>query len=140
MNKTIEIEIKNRIAWQTNKEEYICGNGDFKVDFKFDEEWDSVEDKTARFAFGDKHIDVSFVGNSCEIPMVDNVSYIEIGVYSDKFKTTGAVVKCKRTIGKSGRAESAPSGVYKKINLEDRATGKKYTIYVQDGKLMMEEA
>ncbi len=141
MARTIEISVRDRIAWQTNKTEYICGNGDFVVNFTFDKEWDKRETKTARFINGDEYVDVSFIGNQCPVPVIYGASTITVGVYAGNLQTTGASVKCKRSIlTDKGMPMEAPAGTYKTLKLEDRVTGKEYAIYIDNGKLMMEEA
>ena len=99
MDRIIEISVRDRIAWQTNKEEYICGNGDFAVVFVFDEEWAEIEPKTARFIHGDQHTDVVFTGNRCEIPKILDTARMKVGVYAgDLQTTTPATVQCKQSI------------------------------------------
>ena len=39
----INISVKNKIAVQTNKTEYICDNSDFIIKFNFDAEWDAYD-------------------------------------------------------------------------------------------------
>lgn len=99
MKKSIEISVKNRVAWQTNTNVYICGNGDFEVVFAFDPEWDRYETKTARFVHDGKNTDVVFNGNKCTIPKTINATRLEVGVYAGElYATTPAVVRCVRSI------------------------------------------
>lgn len=99
MAQTIEVSVRERVARQINKAEYICGNGDYSVAFDFDQEWDGTHNKTARFAFGGEYIDVPFAGNSCTMPKIFNAKKLEIGVYAGDLRTTTPVfVNCKRSI------------------------------------------
>lgn len=99
MKKSIEISVKNRVAWQTNTNVYICGNGDFEVVFAFDPEWDRYETKTARFNHDGENTDVVFSGNKCTIPKTINATRLEVGVYAGElYATTPAVVRCVRSI------------------------------------------
>ena len=110
MTRTIEISVRERIAWQTNKEEYICGNGDFAVDFLFDEEWDDVETKTARFIHGDQHTDVVFTGTRCAVPVILDTTKMKVGVYAGELRTTTqATVQCKKGILCDGGLPADPA-------------------------------
>jgi hypothetical protein len=141
MARTIEISVRDRIAWQTNKREYIWGNGGFVVVFKFDKEWENIETKTARFIYGEHYTDVAFVGDSCAVPAVNGVGSMMVGVYADDLQTTCATVRCKRSIlCEQGKPDTVPPGTHKRINLVDRATNKEYTLYIENGNLKMEEA
>ena len=98
MKKVINISVRNNSAWQTNRTDYVCGNSGFTVAFDFDNEWVSKE-KTARFAFNGKHVDVVFTGNRCAVPKIFNASKMEVGVFAgDLMTTTAAVVKCRKSI------------------------------------------
>ena len=99
MVRVIEISVRNRIAWQTNRKEYVCGNSDFVVDFVFDKEWDNVETKTARFVHGGQHTDVVFTGNRCNVPVILNARRMTVGVYAGDLRvTTCATVECRKSI------------------------------------------
>ena len=117
MERTIEISVRDRIAWQTNKEEYICGNGDFAVVFAFDQEWDEAAVKTARFVHGGQHTDIVFTGTRCEVPVILDTKQMKVGVYAGDLKTTTpATVGCKNGIlcGGGLPADPAPD-VYAQI-------------------------
>ncbi len=98
MNR-IEISVQNRVAWQTNSVDYICGNGDFVVGFVFDSEWDEYETKTARFIYNGEHTDIVFTGTECKVPKILNVKRMEVGVFAgDLYTTTPAFVHCRKSI------------------------------------------
>lgn len=95
----IEVAVRDRIAWQTNRTEYICGNGDFFIDFVFDGEWEEAENKTARFIYGEQYTDVLFTGNQCPVPIIFNTNNVLVGVYAGNLKTTtSAEVHCNKSI------------------------------------------
>lgn len=97
--KRIEISVQNRVAWQTNSVDYICGNSDFVVGFAFDDEWKEFEAKTARFIHGGEHTDIVFTGNECKVPKILNVKRMEVGVFAgDLYTTTPAFVQCRKSI------------------------------------------
>lgn len=108
--KRIEISVRNRVAWQTNKTDYVCGNKGFRVGFDFDSEWDEIETKTARFEYNGTHQDIVFTGSECEVPKIFNTKRMEIGVYAgDLYTTTPAVVGCKRSILCKGSLPADPA-------------------------------
>lgn len=110
MNKVIEISVQNRVAWQTNKVEYICNNKDFAINFTFDSEWEAVQNKTARFIHGGEHTDVMFTGNQCTVPYISDVTKMTVGVYAgDLQTTTPATVYCKKSILCGGGLPADPT-------------------------------
>lgn len=118
MAREIEISVRDRIAWQTNKTEYICGNKDFAVVFDFDSEWENIKAKTARFDYGGENpIDVVFDGNQCNVPRILGASRMNVGVFAgDLQTTTPATVLCKKSILCNGGVPEAPSpDVYAQI-------------------------
>ena len=81
----------------------VCGNNDYQIRFTFDEEWDHSQMKTARFAWrkGGKalYIDVPFVGDTVDVPMLSEVRFVYVGVYTDHLQTTTpARIACEYSI------------------------------------------
>ncbi len=115
--KRIEISVQNRVAWQTNSVDYICGNKDFTIGFVFDDEWNEFETKTARFIHGGEHTDIVFTGAECKVPKILDTKRMEVGVYAgDLYTTTPAMVRCKRSILCKGGLPADPSpDVYAQI-------------------------
>ena len=115
--KRIEISVQNRVAWQTNSMDYICGNGDFVVGFVFDGEWDKYETKTARFIYNGEHADIVFIGTECEIPKIIGAKRMEVGVYAgEMYTTTPALVQCRKSILCDSGAPADPTpDVYAQI-------------------------
>ncbi|MGN1368447.1 MAG: collagen-like protein [Aristaeellaceae bacterium] len=99
MEHSIQIAIRGKVARQTDKTVYICGNSDFTCVFDFDEEWDAYDAKTARFCYGESYTDMVFRGNVCPVPVMRGVWSFEVGVYAgDLHTTTPAVVSAKKSI------------------------------------------
>jgi hypothetical protein len=117
MVRTIEVSVKDRIAWQTNRIEYICGNSDFVVDFAFDDEWANADHKTARFIHGEQYTDVLFTGNQCEVPVITGAICMKVGVYAGNLRTTtAATVLCKKSIlCDDGTPADPPPDVYTQV-------------------------
>lgn len=98
---TLHIGITDKIATNTTPETVmVCDNDDgYQVEFTFDSEWDSLNDKTAKFKFGGTEKEVDFTGTICDVPNITNATKCEIGVYvKDKITTTYAVVFCRPSI------------------------------------------
>lgn len=115
--RKIKISVSDRIAWRTNRTEYICGNGDYVIEFAFDGEWRDAEHKTARFINGGKYADVLFAGNICPVPVTFKAKSLMVGVYAGNLKTTtSAEVRCKESIlCEAGTPEVATPDVYSQI-------------------------
>lgn len=117
----IKIVIEDKIATAPDNAVIVCGNNDYVITFLFDEDWDGYEAKTARFTYIKNgksiFIDEPFVGDTCPVPMLSNVSRVDIGVYAGDLRTTtAAVVKCKKSIlCKGGTPDEPDEDVYRKI-------------------------
>ena len=72
---------KRLVRAETDKT-IVCGNGGYLVKFKFDTEWNTFSQKTARFTWNGEHRDVEFTGDTCVIPMIVNASVVTVGVYA----------------------------------------------------------
>ena len=115
--KRIEISVQNRVAWQTNSMDYVCGNSDFVIGFVFDDEWETFGAKTARFIHGGEHTDIVFTGTECKVPKILNVKKMEVGVFAgDLYTTTPALVQCRKSIlCDSGTPADPPPDVYAQL-------------------------
>lgn len=114
---SINIEVKNKIARQANKEVYVCGNSDFTIAFVFDAEWEAHTAKTARFKYNGSYQEVVFTGNECPVPVISNTNNVQVGVYAgDLHTTTAAVVMARKSIlcGDSVHDEP-PEDVYNQL-------------------------
>lgn len=117
----IKINITNKIATAIDAPFIVCGNCDYTVTFDFDAEWDAYQEKTARFLFVtdgiEEYIDVLFSGNTCNAPVLPNIEKVIIGVFTGDLRTTtGAEVRCKRSILFGGKIHlDPPVDVYNQI-------------------------
>lgn len=80
----------------------ICGNSDYTVTFSFDDEWNALPLKTARFIYtkGGRltYTEVPFVGNEVAVPVLSDITDVFVGVYAgDLHTTTPARVLTKRS-------------------------------------------
>lgn len=106
----LNIKVRNKIAAQTDKAEYVCGNSDYIAVFDLDSEWDAYDTKTARFSYNGSYTDVVFDGNQCPVPVITNTHCFHIGVYAgDLHTTTAARVPCRKSILCGGGSHVAPS-------------------------------
>lgn len=113
----IKIAVENKIAAKIDATEYVCDNSDFVAVFDFDSEWDVYDAKTARFAYDGGYIDVVFTGNRCNVPVINNTYFFNIGVYAgDLHTTTPARVPCRKSILCGGGIPADPTpDVYAQI-------------------------
>lgn len=137
----INITVADKIA-RSDGANYICGNSDYVVNFKFDSEWDAYETKTARFSYNGGYVDVVFDGDQCPIPIISDTYCFFVGVYAGNLHTTTPVrVPCKKSILCGGGSPAAPTDdVYAqlmaKLNTLDGAEVDNATIIKDaDGKL-----
>lgn len=85
----LHINIRNKIATYNARDGVIvCGNGDYKIRFSFDEEWSEYPTKTARFIWNDKYYDQEFTENECSVPVINDATNVTVGVYVGNLKTT----------------------------------------------------
>ena len=98
--KTLHVIVANKIATYSYRGgDIVCGNSDYQIEFTFDDEWAAYSQKTARFIWNDKYVDVTFSGTVCPVPIVANTDKLEVGVYAkDLCTTTSAVITCRRSI------------------------------------------
>lgn len=115
--RTIKIKVRDKIAKQSDREVYVCGNSDFTVAFSFDAEWDAYTAKTARFKYNGVFQDVVFTGNVCPMPIISNTNTIQIGVYAGDLHTTTAanVMARKSILCGDGTHDVPPEDVYNQI-------------------------
>lgn len=115
--KVINIEVRNKIAEQIDNAVYVCGNSDFVVIFDFDEEWNDLDVKTARFIHSAGYTDVVFEGNACKMPVISNTYNIKVGVFAGNLcTTTPALVSAKKSILCEDGLPAAPTDdVYAQI-------------------------
>lgn len=101
---SINISIKDNIATLNGEALIVCGNVGYNVKFDFlDEEWHRHLIKTARFTYNvngtTKYQEVIFEGDICPVPILSNITSVNIGVYAGELQTTTpALVACKKSI------------------------------------------
>lgn len=99
----ININVANKRPTVDGTPIIVCGNSDYQIQFTFDEEWDKSLMKHARFAWrkgGDaRYIDVPFLGDTVDVPMLTEVRFVYVGVYTDHLQTTTpARIACEYSI------------------------------------------
>ena len=97
--KNLHISVVDKIATFFQRDgEIVCGNSDYKLEFTFDDEWNGITTKTARFRWGGENHDVKFTGNTCSVPIISDAESVVVGVFSNNISTTPVVIPCKRSI------------------------------------------
>lgn len=98
--KDLHVSVRDKVASYSERDgKVVCGNTDYQIVFTFDSEWDAYPEKTARFIWNGKYIDVPFTGNICTMPMVYDTFTCLIGVYVKDFETTtSARIECLKSI------------------------------------------
>ncbi len=116
MDKIINVRIRNRIATVASGDFIICGNEDYSVVFDFDDEWNGISTKTARFYHNGRYEDYVFSGNTVAAPEFANLTHVEVGVFADEITTTPARIPCLKSIlCRGGLVYEPPDDVYAQI-------------------------
>lgn len=102
-DKNIKILVIEKKAILTGTPVIVCGNSDYTVTFTFDDEWNLTGPRTARFVYVKdgkvQHEDVLFPGNVVAVPILENVDFVDVGVFAGNLcTTTPARVHCKKSI------------------------------------------
>lgn len=119
--KNINITVENKRAAVVGSPTIICGNSDYTVTFAFDNEWSLTGPKTARFVYVKRgevmHEDVLFDGNTVAVPVLSDVTFVNVGVFAgDLSTTTPAKVNCHPSIlCGSGSVQAPTPDVYSQI-------------------------
>lgn len=101
--RNINISITNKKAEVIGTPVIVCGNSDYTATFAFDDEWNLTGPRTARFVYVKdgkvQHTDVVFPGNVVAVPILENVDFVDVGVFAGNLcTTTPARVRCKKSI------------------------------------------
>lgn len=122
MNRNISINVAKKLASVIGAPVIICGNSDYSITFTFDQEWETLDLKTARFVYKRdgalKFVDVVFSGCTTSVPVLSNIDEVYVGVYSGELHTTTpARIICKKSIlcGDSTQHEAPEPDVYQQI-------------------------
>lgn len=119
--RNINISITNKKAEVIGTPVIVCGNSDYTATFAFDDEWNLTGPRTARFVYVKdgkvQHTDVVFPGNVVAVPILENVDFVDVGVFAGNLcTTTPARVRCKKSIlCGSGTPQDPTPDVYSQI-------------------------
>lgn len=119
--KNINITVENKRATVVGSPVIICGNSDYTVTFDFDDEWNLTGVRTARFVYVKdgtaQHEDKVFEGNTVAVPVLSDVTFVNVGVFAgDLCTTTPARVNCRASIlCGSGAVHEPTPDVYAQI-------------------------
>lgn len=99
----LNVKIEKRIATlQDSENKLVCANSGDSIVFVFDSEWNAYPNRTARFKWNGKHLDVEFKGDIVEIPSITDTRVFSVGVYSGEsedgekeISTTDVKIPCK---------------------------------------------
>lgn len=118
----IVIRIRNRHAMLMTQSYIVNGNTWYIVEFDFDAEWSEFGEKTARFVYCDEYgarhwIDVPITNNTCNVPKLERVDKVEVGVYAGNIRTSApAQIPCVPCILDAPSAQYIPDeDIYNQI-------------------------
>lgn len=117
----INIKVTNKRAIVEGSPVIVCGNSDYTVTFTFDDEWNLTGVRTARFVYIKdgvvQHEDRVFEGNTVEVPVLSNVTFVKVGVFAGELcTTTPARILCDPSIlCGSGEVHEPTPDVYDQI-------------------------
>ena len=108
--KEIGIVVTEKIATVNGTPLIVCDNSDYTIKFAFDAEWAKADNKIARFSFLknglNRYIDVPIENDTCNVPILSDIEAVAVGAYAGNLQTTtGAVIKCKKSILSGGYKE-----------------------------------
>ena len=108
--KEIGIVVTEKIATVNGTPLIVCDNSDYTIKFTFDTEWATADNKIARFSFLknglNRYIDVPIENDTCNVPILSDIEAVAVGAYAGNLQTTtGAVIKCKKSILSGGYKE-----------------------------------
>lgn len=119
--ETIVINVANKRPSVEGNPTIVCNNDGYLISFNFDAEWDGLTVKTARFAYNrgglTKYQDCVFEGTQVEIPELQGITEVFIGVFAGDIKTTTpARIPCELSIRcKTGAPEDPTPDQYDQI-------------------------
>ena len=86
--KEIHISVREGVALQTDHTPYITGDGEYRVVFDLEKEWEAHPLRTARFQTEGAYVDVVFRGNQCRVPVFTYARTLEVGIFAGNLRTT----------------------------------------------------
>lgn len=127
MERVIPIRIRDKIAAAPRDAVYVCGNSDYTINFDFDDEWEGLDPKTARFVYCGQFVDMIFSGNVCPVPIISNTYAFEVGVYAGNLSTTTkAYVPATKSILCGDIRPAEPVSVYVPSSELEKKADKEY--------------
>lgn len=112
----IDVTISDKHATAEGSPVIVCGNSDYYICFTYDEEWEQVDTKTARFVYLQngqvKYEDILFVGDIVRVPLLTNIKEVHVGLFAgDLITTAPARIPCELSIrcGTDAPADPTPS-------------------------------
>lgn len=97
----LHVDVKNKVAtFHKCDGGIVCENSGYQIEFNFDSEWDGVTTKVARFIYGGTVQDVTFTGDTCDVPIIPNTEKVIVGVFTEdrRMTTTGTEIPCEKSI------------------------------------------
>lgn len=99
----IKITVKDKRPQVEGTPIIVCGNSDYTLEIKFDQEWSNAAVKTARFVYVKdgkvQHQDVVFTGGTAAVPVLSGIREVQVGLFSNELRTTTpAVIPCDLSI------------------------------------------
>lgn len=103
----IRIGVQGKVATNLMPDEkVVCRNGDYELEFEFDDGWRAHELKTALVVYNGGSVAVPFSGTVCALPKIYNANMFAVGVFAgDLVTTTPAQVPCEKSIADLAKYE-----------------------------------
>lgn len=103
----IRIGVQGKVATNLMPDEkVVCRNGDYELEFEFDDGWRAHELKTALVVYNGGSVAVPFSGTVCPLPKIYNANMFAVGVFAgDLVMTTPAQVPCEKSIADLAKYE-----------------------------------
>lgn len=93
--RDLHISVNDKIATYDNRDGIIvCGNGDYQLVINFDNDWEEITNKTARFIWNGQYKDVAVIDNKVKVPVIKNTKELIVGIYADNVSTTAVTIPC----------------------------------------------
>jgi len=106
---TVVVTIRDRIAEIDPDVSLVCNNPSDVIQFNFDQEWNDIMLKTARFTWQRSYVDVPFTGNTVNVPDISKTNAVEVGVYADGITSTPVKIPFKLSIKSIGGIVANPT-------------------------------
>ena len=89
----------------------VCNNGDYVLNFTFDEQFAEVGNLKCRFIFNGIHKDADVSNGSCHVPVITQATEVKVGLFwgegiATYLASTYATLKCRHSIVRETPAET----------------------------------